>query len=81
MFLPRNDEPDVPEAFEIHEFRDVVASGKSRDARLFVFRDAAKEIAGHADVENARCARHDVDVVGLHRRCHRARLYALWQGP
>jgi len=78
LLFPRDGETDVSEGLEIDEFGHAVAGGESRDTLLFVFPDAAQEIAGYADIKNAGGAGHDVDVAGFHGRGPRTRLYAMW---
>src|SRR5271156_4372264 len=69
MFLGFDRRADVVCLLEIDQTVDLVAFRESVEGASFVFVHTAFEIIGHADVEGARDAAHDVDEVGLGARC------------
>ena len=53
----------VLKRFKIDEFCGVVGLAEAGDCFRFMLRNAMEKIIGHADVENAGFAGHDVDVI------------------
>jgi len=54
---------DVLKWLEVDEFCGVVGLAEAGNCFGFMLGDAMEEIVGHADVENAGLAGHDVDVI------------------
>jgi len=53
------------EHFEVHKTVDIVTRCKSRQQLAPVLEHSPLKVAGHAGIQGAGCAGHDVDVIGL----------------
>ena len=68
FLFTRNSRADAGMRLEPNKPVDVVFSREARKDFFFVVEDSPGEVAGHAEVEDARFAGHDIDVEdALHR--------------
>lgn len=63
MFFAGDGVADVLKRFEVDEFCRVVGLAEAGDCFGFMLGNAMGKIVGHANVENAGLAGHDVDVI------------------
>lgn len=66
MLFAGDRETNVAVKFVVNELADVVPGRESWNCFRPVLEDAAFEVVGHADVEDAGFARHHVNAVGFH---------------